>query len=154
MLSSVTRNCPSTIQPHVLSTEVDKISHWAKHQSLCWWCDDFCYALCCWSTPSRNTLQENHSVQLRHVIECTWVHVREVRSESHSFYTNELLLLSLMSSDEKLLSLASFWRRQNLCDRQRAFACFCRTLCDKKQRLGLNSLYWSGATGFPYKHKL
>ena len=34
MFSSAARNFPSGIRPHVLTTEVDKISHWAKHQSL------------------------------------------------------------------------------------------------------------------------
>ena len=34
MSRPATRNCPSRIQPHVLTTEVDKISHWAKYQSL------------------------------------------------------------------------------------------------------------------------
>ena len=34
MFSSVTRNCPSRIQPHILTSEVDKIlSHRAEHQS-------------------------------------------------------------------------------------------------------------------------
>ena len=28
------QNWPSRIQPHVLTMQVDKISHWAKHQSL------------------------------------------------------------------------------------------------------------------------
>ena len=34
MFSSAARNFSSGIRPHVLTTEVDKISHWAKHQSL------------------------------------------------------------------------------------------------------------------------
>ena len=33
MFNTVTRNCPRRVRHHVLTTEVDKISHWAKHQS-------------------------------------------------------------------------------------------------------------------------